>query len=96
MAEQGAKAQKELEKRYQEEIKLRNQELINEQRQRGSRGPTLLEKEEAKKREIFSSEIHEKMQQRRQKKAQRKQDRAARMGLALQDKTKKREFAVRK
>jgi hypothetical protein len=30
MAEDGLKAQKELEKRYQEEIKLRNQELINE------------------------------------------------------------------
>lgn len=71
MAEEGLKAQKELEKRYQEEIKLRNAELINEQRQRGTRGPTLLEKEEAKKRQQFSAEVHEKMELRKQKKMQR-------------------------
>jgi len=57
--------------------------LINEQKERGTKGPTLLEKEEAKKRAQFSEEVHEKMEQRRLIKMQREQDRTARMGLAL-------------
>ena len=75
-------------------MKQRNQEIIAEQKQRGTRGPTLLEKEEMKKRQQFSEEIHEKMEKRRQAKLQREQDKYARMGLAMQDKRKKKEFKV--
>lgn len=71
MAADAQKVQKEAEKRYQQEVKMRNQEIIAEQKQRGTRGPTLLEKEEMKKRQQFSEEVHEKMEKRRQAKLQR-------------------------
>ena len=71
MAADAQKVQKEAEKRYQQEVKMRNQEIIAEQKQRGTRGPTLLEKEEMKKRQQFSEEVHEKMEKRRQVKLQR-------------------------
>lgn len=92
LAADAQKAQKDAEKRYQQEVKLRNQEIIAEQKQRGTRGPTLLEKEEMKKRQQFSEEIHDKMEKRREAKLQREQDKYAKMGLAMQDKRKKREF----
>ena len=96
IAQEKLKARKEESQQYLEDIKQRNQEIVLKQKERGTTGETLKQREERLQQELRAEELRIEREKKRKIRAEREQESRARLGLDQLDTNKLKEFQDKK